>query len=322
MSKTFIDWVKFRCKNDPFQIFNSFRYSSAFWGGDGLTLSEQEKGRDGWQFRRVIYLTDYRIASIDYGGDSQLGWVRVDMSGSGCRWVKNWEAFANVLASLESADLRRVDIALDIYDGADYFNKAKQSRLDGGFDRGGRRPLQSQVISSDVKKGWTLYFGARESSRYVRIYAKGWEILEKASVLSLPLPAGFDLTKNPITWECGNVCAAPDYVRMEVEIKAVDGFILPFAMLYESDSHFAAVGSFMASHVDAAPERLSSIPSAFAAKLKMESLIAHCSKSYGGVLRAALAVYGDTPETRLKLFNDILSAEPSNRLVELGILTI
>jgi len=146
MSKTFIDWVKFRCKNDPFQIFDSFRSSSAFWGGDGLTLSEQEKGRDGWQFRRVIYLTDYRIASIDYGGDSQLGWVRVDMSGSGCRWVKNWEAFANVLASFESADLRRVDIALDIYDGADYFNKAKQSRLDGGFDRGGRRPLQSQVL--------------------------------------------------------------------------------------------------------------------------------------------------------------------------------
>jgi len=76
--KTFIDWFKFRTQSHPLEVFEALK--SCFIAGlDCLVLCPEEGGKDGWKTRRQLRFADERIGAIDYGGDSQRGWVRVDM---------------------------------------------------------------------------------------------------------------------------------------------------------------------------------------------------------------------------------------------------
>lgn len=59
--------------------------------GPGLKFQHLNKGIMGFQQGAVINIADMPIGRIDYGGESQRGWVRVDISGkgaSGCRTGK------------------------------------------------------------------------------------------------------------------------------------------------------------------------------------------------------------------------------------------
>ena len=60
----------------------------------------------------------------------------------------------------------------------------------------------------------------------------------------------------------------------------------------------------------------------FCQKPLFACLMEHCRISYGGMLRAAIAIYGDTPETKIRLFNEIVGEEPSARLVREGVLML
>ena len=85
--KTTVDWLKFRTTKSPFETLAAV--APAFGTtADLLTLGEPCKGRDGWLHRRAVLLAgDQTLAQIDYGGESQRGWARFDMSGAGCEWV-------------------------------------------------------------------------------------------------------------------------------------------------------------------------------------------------------------------------------------------
>ena len=110
--KTTIDWLKFRTLSNPFEVLESVR--PAFrTAAELLTLEDGGRGKDGWEFRKVLKLADdVSIATLDYGGESQRGWLRFDMSGAGCEWVQDWSIFASLHGLLASAEVRRCDLAL------------------------------------------------------------------------------------------------------------------------------------------------------------------------------------------------------------------
>ena len=80
--KTTVDWLKFRTTANPYKTLDAVL--PAFGSvADLLALGEPEKGKDGWLHRRSVILAgDQKLASIDYGGESQRGWARFDMPGT------------------------------------------------------------------------------------------------------------------------------------------------------------------------------------------------------------------------------------------------
>ena len=80
--KTFIDYLRFRFTASPFQALEVVRSAVGFVTPDLVDLGGSEKGKDGWQHRRPIILGgDEILGYVDYGGESQRGWSRWDMSG-------------------------------------------------------------------------------------------------------------------------------------------------------------------------------------------------------------------------------------------------
>ena len=172
LMKTTVDWLKFRTTANPFETLSALL--PAFGTvGELLTLGEPAKGKDGWQHRRSVILAgDQTLAQIDYGGESQRGWLRFDMSGTGCEWVQDWAAMAKALESLQ-AQLRRVDLALTTHDGSVTHDHVVKAHQDGLFCTGGRNPKRRDITGSDPRDGRTVYVGARDGAKYVRCYEKG-----------------------------------------------------------------------------------------------------------------------------------------------------
>ena len=69
MRKTGIDYLRFRAKNNPFEVLEAVR--EFFNAGHLLHLGPAEKGKDGWDYRHSVDIADITIAYIDYGGESQ-----------------------------------------------------------------------------------------------------------------------------------------------------------------------------------------------------------------------------------------------------------
>lgn len=314
--KTFIDWFRFRTKSTYQEIFEALK--PCFQAGiDCLVIGPQESGKDGWTLRRNLYFADEYIGAIDYGGDSQRGWVRVDINGSGAKWLIVEKA-ALLIDVLSEAEIKRLDIALDTFDGSVSKEVALSQHELGGFDRGGRRP--SKEMRDRYENGFTFYVGSRTSSRYIRIYCKGAELLKNCKAADLAfIKSHPDLE---ISWDGVNKSTIDKYVRLEAEFKPKDGFIVPWTALTQSDAFFAGVGPYFASMVDSSPVRLFGLPSVLVPELSMWASMQHARIAYGKVFRARLMQIGDTLEGRAQLASEFLGDEPCPRLVSLGLLSI
>ena len=79
VSKTTIDWLRFRAKEEPPVILRALR---PMFGdlANFLKLDTGEKGMLGFKQAARVMLLDVPIGRMDYGGDSQRDWVRVDLS--------------------------------------------------------------------------------------------------------------------------------------------------------------------------------------------------------------------------------------------------
>ena len=182
MPKSGIDYLKFRTQSTHFQVMEAIR--PHLYAPDCLSIGPDLPGKDGWKTRRNLVIEDLLVATMDYGGDSQRGWLRFEMTGKGCEWVRDWKGMAGLVGALDSADIRRVDLAVDTYDGSVTHEKVMAAYEAGSFKRegGGRNPKLKKVESSEVTDGRTIYIGARTSSRFLRCYEKGWELVAKVGL--------------------------------------------------------------------------------------------------------------------------------------------
>lgn len=84
---------------------------------DLVTFSSGVKGKDGWTYGGLIMLADLVLGRIDYGGESQREWVRVNLTGGGCEWVQDWSKFVDAGMALLESSIKRIDIALTTFEG-------------------------------------------------------------------------------------------------------------------------------------------------------------------------------------------------------------
>lgn len=309
--KTTVDWLKFRTTANPYKTLDAVL--PAFGSvADLLALGEPEKGKDGWLHRRSVILAgDQKLASIDYGGESQRGWARFDMPGTGCEWVQDWSAMETGLQSID-AQLRRVDLALTTHDGSVTHDQVVKAHQDGLFCTGGRNPKRRDITGSDPRDGRTVYVGARDGAKYIRCYEKGFEILAK-----LGMPENIKSTVSKLEYNGVGMVNVEDLYRVEVEFKDVDK-VLPYPMLTDRDSYFAGANAFCASLLPAAPERrVMGLPD-FNAKASLAVQLEHCRRAYGAIIRTAILAHGDESAVLAMIAGE----GPSDRLIAAGVLSI
>ena len=116
--KTTVDWLRFRGKAEPKEILEALR---PMYGvvGPHLRLEPLQRGMLGFKLASNIVLGDMPLGRMDYGGESQRDWVRVDIHGKGCEWVEDWSGVDH-LEQVPSAQIRRCDIRATHDEDIDY----------------------------------------------------------------------------------------------------------------------------------------------------------------------------------------------------------
>jgi phage replication initiation protein len=314
--KTTIDWLRFRTQEEPKRILEAVR---ALYGtvGDHLKLKSLPRGILGFQQASTINLGDMVLGRMDYGGESQRGWVRVDLPAKGCEWVQDWE-YLDCLENLSSCEIRRLDIALTTWDGEVNHDQVVQAHTSGRFTTWGRPPALRQITSSDPMAGRTCYIGAREKSdKFMRCYEKGFEMLSKANVAHL-LPSRPD--GQPQTGMGIQIDGHPiqGIYRCEVEFKAT-AKVIPWEVVERRDHYFAGAYPFCADvlpNVEAdilmrRPER--------APQIDLATALENCRVQFGPTLFTALMAYhGDIGA----VWDKVVGRTHNQNLLEAGVLLV
>lgn len=302
--KTTVDWFRFRTQAQPREVLESLR---PMFGDVAslLHIKHMDRGILGFQQAAQIRLGDMPVGRMDYGGDSQKGWVRTDVSGKGCEWVQDWSAVGAVEA-LASAQIRRLDIALTTWSNEVTHERVVQAHTDGLFTIR-RPPVLQQVTSSDPRQGRTCYIGKREKSdKFMRCYEKGLEIAGKLDGRMPGLITHIDGSK------------VEEIYRCEVELKAESSDI-PWEVIERRDQYFAGAYPFCAQvlpNVEAdilkrRPER--------DCQLSLAAALQNCRIQYGATLFTALAAYGGDMTA---VWDKIIGDHHNEALVEAGVLMV
>lgn len=312
--KTIIDWFKLRTLSDPFFLLESIR--PAFGTASSLlTLEDGGKGKDGWAFRKLLKMAgDILIATIDYGGESQRGWLRFDMPGQGCEWVQDWQKIAALHGILDTAEIRRCDLALTFFDGSVTHEKVLQAHAANLFSCGGRQPKMKKIEGSDPRDGRTVYVGARDSEKFIRCYEKGFELMAKNR-----FPEWIKNSCNAIEFDGVGMVDPAKIYRCEVEFKASSNKVLPWTMITDGDHFFAGANPFFASLLPGVKERRVQTMPDFGPKVALQIQAENLRKSYGGVIKALMDSYNDDADLVIRM---LTSDAPSERLIKDGVLTV
>ena len=299
--KTTIDWLRFRTQSGPKQTLEALR---PVFGtlGQSIRLQGLPRGILGFQQACQIVVGDMPVGRMDYGGESQNGWVRVDIPGKGCQWMETGEISS--VEQLEQAEIRRLDIALTTWHGEVGHDQVVQAHTDGRFTIR-RPPNLQQILNSDG--GRTCNIGQRDKSdKFMRCYEKGFEMVSKM---------GGNLPGKVTHIEGSRV---EDIYRCEVELKAVTTEI-PWEVIERRDQYFAGAYPFCADvlpNVEAdilkrRPER--------DAQTSLAAALENCRVQFGPTLFTALHAYqGDMTAVWEKIIGD----HHSQALLETGVLLV
>ena len=130
MSKTTVDWLRFRTQCEPLVGLDALR---PMFGEHGawLNLDPLPRGRDGFQQAAAVRFANMVIGRCDFGGDSQRGWVRWNITGQGCEWVKDWDALQEVVAHRDGLQRMPLPVGIGV---ATFFNDLQRSEIDEAVD--------------------------------------------------------------------------------------------------------------------------------------------------------------------------------------------
>lgn len=303
--KTTVDWLRFRTQSEPRDVLEALRpmYGAA---GAALRLQHLPRGIMGFQQGSTLNIADMPIGRIDFGGESQRGWVRVDITGKGCEWVQDWDALEPVEA-LPSAQLRRLDIALTTWDGEVNHDQVVRAHTAGRFTTRGRPPALRQITSSDPRAGRTCEIGTREKSdKFMRCYEKGFELVAK---FGSRLPG-------EVTHLDGK--RVEDIYRCEVEFKAT-GTEIPWEVIERRDQYFAGAYPFCADVLPGIEADILMRRPQRAPQLDLLAALANCRTQYGPTLYTALRAYGGDMTA---VWEQIIGDHHNQELVEAGVLLV
>lgn len=299
--KTSIDWFRFRTQANPLEVFEAlkplFPDHAPFFN-----LKHQPRGLLGFQQAALICASDFVIGRMDYGGESQKGWVRVDIPGKGCQWMQPEEIGS--VEELPDAQIRRLDIALTTWNGEVTHDMVVAAHEAGRFTTR-RPPNLQQILNSDG--GRTCNIGTREKSdKFMRCYEKGFEMVSKM---------GGNLPGKVTHIEGSRV---EDIYRSEVELKAVSSDI-PWDVVERRDQYFAGAYPFCADVLPGIePDILKRRPER-EAQTSLSGALENCRVQFGPTLFTALHAYHGDMTT---VWQKIMGEHHNQALLEAGVLLV
>jgi len=303
--KTTIDWLRFRAQVEPRDILETMR---PMFGdlAQHIRLSPLQRGILGFEQGAQIALADMPLGRMDYGGDSQKGWVRVDLTGKGCEWVKDWDQLGAV-EELPCSQVRRLDIALTTWEGQVTHERVVAAHEARRFVTRGRPPALQQITSSDERAGRTCYIGKREQSdKFMRCYEKGFEMVQKMASRLPGICTSIDGFK------------VEDIYRCEVELKAVSVDI-PWEVIERRDQYFAGAYPFCADILPGIEADILQRRPEREVKADLATALENCRVQFGPTLFTALMAYhGDMTAVWDKVIGD----RHSQALLEAGVLLV
>ena len=305
-TKTTIDWLRFRTRTEPRDALEALR---PMFGtlGSALALKPLQRGILGFQQGSQIVVEDLVLGRMDYGGESQRGWIRVDVPGGGCEWVTDWGQVDQVEA-LPDAQLRRVDVALTTWCGEVTHERVVKAHQAGRFVTQGRPPVLQTIESSDPYAGRTCYVGSRErADKFMRCYEKGWEMLSA-------LPRSVD--RASVSAIAGH--PPSEIYRCEVEFKAVNRD-LTWDVVPRRDEFFAGAYPFCSDILPGIePDILQRRPER-TAQTALALALENCRIQFGPTLFTALTAHGGDIHA---VWEKVLGRSHNQALLEAGVLLV
>lgn len=302
--KTTVDWLRFRTKTEPRDALEALRPLYGEWGPH-LRLMPLQRGILGFQQGATINLSQMPIGRMDYGGDSQRGWTRVDVTGKGCEWVTQWDELEG-LERLPSSELRRLDLALTTWEGQVTHDQVVQAHAAGRFITR-RPPALRQIISSDPRAGRTCEIGKRErSDKFMRCYEKGYELAAKYS------------SRMPGSITAIDGKNIEDIYRCEVEFKA-SGTDIPWEVIERRDQYFAGAYPFCADVLPGVEADILMRRPQRAPQIELMAALENCRVQFGPTLFTAMMAYqGDMTA----VWDKVIGTHHNQNLIEAGVLLV
>lgn len=298
-SKTSPDWLRFRTQAEPGQVLEALVPMFGDHGQD-LHFGDYSRGLSGFKHSMPIMMGSVPLGRVDWGGDSQRGWMRVDIPGKGCSWVEDWTAL-DAVEDLPLSQLRRADLALTTWHGETTHDQVIAAHDAGRFTCKGRPPNMRMITNSDPTKGRTIYVGERTADKFLRCYEKGYELAAKC-------PGITHVDGHPVE----------DIYRVELELKASTND-LPWDVIHRRDQYFAGAYPFCADILPGVEADILQRRPEKAAQRDLLSALANVRTQYGATLFTALHAYhGDIGA----VWEKVCGTEHSKPLLEAGVLLV
>lgn len=301
--KTTVDYLSVRTQARPEQALDGFRPLFGEYG-HALQLERERHGKHGYREGAELKLGGLRVGRMDWGGEVMRGWLRVELEGEGCSWVRDWDA-VEAVERLPEAQIRRIDPALTTWNGEVSHQRVVEAHAAGRFTTGGRPPNMRQEVNSEPGKGSTVYIGDRTADKFGRFYEKGFQMLGKLPEADRP---GATIDGFPVE----------GIYRSEIELKAKTRPI-PWEVIERRDEYFAGAYPFCADILPGIePDILQRRPER-QAQLDLAAALANCRQAYGNILFTALHAYqGDIGA----VWDRIVGEKHSPQLIAAGVLLV
>jgi DNA relaxase NicK len=338
MTKTHVDWFGFRSKDTPDVMVAAL--SEAVPSGFDVSLAPRKAGWRSFEKSFDVWISDrggnpdtdcVRVGMAMTGGEAVKGWSLLSLSGEGCAWVKDWGRAMDVCTDqLDRFELKRVDVALDRFDGS-HWHEVDEAWKAGEFAPVGcgRPPKARPIDSRRPQDGRTYYVGNRESAKFYRGYEKGMQLLgPQIAAAQAKDPESFDIIdhifKDSVRVDSSDGTAKVvqfelrNWWRDEVEFKPVDS-PLPLDIVEQRDQYFAGAFPYLAQvlpAVDAHPliTRRERMP-----QLELAKMLEVIRSQYGPTLFTALHAYkGDIGA----VWDRIVGRKHNRALLEAGVLLV
>ena len=228
---------------------------------NGLQVeAEDGAGHFGFQHGARLYVrlddgARAQVALLDWGGERMRGRARLDLSGTACARIRDWQGMQDWLGHQWETTITRVDLAVDCLDGEFTVDDAAAWLDAGEFHAGEGRPPRHSTPgdwrSPEPFYGRTLEVGRRENGKMLRAYEKGLQLA----------PGSGD-----------------KWTRFEVEIRNKDRDI-PLDVLTRCDVYFVGAYVCLQRLLPAAGERIATHQKE--GELSLETMVHHASVGYG-----------------------------------------
>lgn len=288
----------------------------------GPEWGETKPGVQRFENRVEILLGGQMGGLVLWGGATQRGKAAVQISGTGCGHVRDWDRADEALHELPGAKFTRTDIALDSYRGEVTHERMEAAHAAGKFrrDGGGRYPEMSQIISSNEARQRTIYVGRRGGDRMARGYEKGKKEFWGASN-ALLRKLGDELIEG-VRWggagskvNGGEAFDLAKWYRVELEMRNAHTPI-PLDVISRRDEYFAGAWPWFSELLPEAEGQILVRPREMGI-IAIERALEQVNKQYGRILYTGLVYLGGD---YLALCDRVVGKEHSEKLVAAGAL--